>query len=312
MSRISIVVASRNYGRYIGEALDSVQRQTFTDFDLAIIDDGSSDDTASIVQSYLRDPRIRYYPSNRLGQSRAKNLGIGLTSAAYIAYLDADDAWFPEKLDRQFRLMEASPKVGVSYCRRRLIGPDGDYLPTTQQPLHRGPILDRVMVQNSICFSSVMIRREVLEHVGGFDPQLELGIDFELWLRVGMHYEFDYINEPLVKYRTGHGNLSTRLCDRMVSAMSVKRRFLYRRGGANRLAPDQVTASWASTYRTMGYLQRSMNVLAACKWYGRAMWTDGQWGRSCRSMLASTACWMQRITGGETIPVAAENRPENV
>ena len=88
---VSVVVASRNYGRYIREALDSALRQTLTDFEIVIIDDGSTDGTEAVVRPYLADRRVRYFQCDRLGQSRAKNLGLGLTSGRYVAYLDADD-----------------------------------------------------------------------------------------------------------------------------------------------------------------------------------------------------------------------------
>jgi len=315
--RVSVVVASRNYGQYIREALDSVRNQTFRDFELIVIDDGSTDDTESIVRPYLSDPRFRYIRCDRLGQSRAKNLGYGLTSGEFVAYLDADDVWLPEKLDRQVRLIDANPKVGLVYSRRRMIAPDGRMIVTPPIKLHRGQLLDRLLVQNSICFSTILIRRSVLEHVGAFDTSLELGIDYELWLRVGMHYEFDYVDDVLVKYRTGHGNLSTRLSDRMVSCISVIRRFLDRRGGIAHLQQKQVSETWASTFRSMGYLHRTTDLRTALGWYTKAIAFDGRLVSSLRSMLACVGSWGRRrlhsFGGGGVGPMLSpENRLENV
>lgn len=268
---VSIVMASRNYGRYITQAIESVRRQTLPSWELLIIDDGSTDNTESVVAQFQSDTRIRYFRSDRLGQPRAKNLAIRLARADRIAFLDADDLWLPTKLERQYRMMQACPEVGVSFTRRCLIAPDGSALPSARVEIPRGRILDRMLIKNHVCFSSVMVRREVFEHIGVFSPEIELAIDFDLWLRVARQYQFDYIDEVLVKYRTGHGNLSRRLNDRLMIALAMMRRCIDRRGGSAEVGEEVVREAWASTYLSMGYITRQHEPALAVKWYLKAI-----------------------------------------
>ena len=117
---VSVVMAAKNYARFVPLAIGSVLRQTVTDWELVIVDDGSTDDTASAVQPYLADRRIRYVQSDQLGQSRAKNLGARLSRGAFIAYLDADDAWLPTKLAKRLlrRLRLSFATLNFSFIKR--------------------------------------------------------------------------------------------------------------------------------------------------------------------------------------------------
>ena len=117
--RVSVVMAAKNYARFLPAAVESVLAQTFADWELLIIDDGSTDDTPEAVRPFLADPRVRYFRSDRLGQPRAKNLGIGLSRGEFVAFLDADDAWLPTKLEKQLALFARRPG------RRRRVLPRG-------------------------------------------------------------------------------------------------------------------------------------------------------------------------------------------
>jgi len=195
---VSIVMAAKNYARFLPAAVESVLAQTFADWELLIVDDGSSDDTPQAVQPFLTDSRIRYFRSDRLGQSRAKNLGIDLSRGEFVAFLDADDAWRPKKLEKQLALFTAKRELGVVFCRRSFIDESGKALDATPQAAPpRGRVLADMFVQNFVCFSSVVVRRKVFSHVGRFDPQWDLSIDYDLWLRVARHYAFDFVDEDL-------------------------------------------------------------------------------------------------------------------
>jgi glycosyltransferase involved in cell wall biosynthesis len=269
---VSIVMAAKNYARFLPEAVESVLAQTFTDWELLIIDDGSTDDTPDAVQAFLADPRVKYTRADRLGQSRAKNLGIRLAQGEFIAFLDADDAWEPAKLEKQLPLFHNRPEVGVVYCCRGLMDESGNALPHQHAPpLPRGRILDKMIVQNHVCFSSAVVRRIVFSHVGLFDPEWDLAIDYDLWLRVARHYEFDFVDEELVRYRTGHGNLSKRLSDRVDTALSIMHRAETRRDLASEVPSEAIAEAHASTCRTMAYVMRASEPLTAARWYLRAL-----------------------------------------
>src|SRR5690349_16219408 len=143
---VSVIVATRNYGRYLAGGVRSVLDQTFTDLEVIVIDDGSTDDTPAVVGPFLADPRVRYHRTDGLGQSRAKNLGVLQARAPLVAFLDGDDEWLPTKLDRQLSLF-ADPAVGVVYGRRTLMDAAGRDLPTPPAALARGDIYDTLLVQ---------------------------------------------------------------------------------------------------------------------------------------------------------------------
>lgn len=273
---VSVVIATRNYGRFLAGALRSALGQGHTDLEVVVIDDGSTDDTPAVIQPFLADPRVRYHRTDGLGQPRAKNLGIQLARAPLIAFLDGDDEWLPAKLERQLPLF-ADPAVGVVYAGRTLMDPDGRDLPTPATEFARGRVYDTLLVRNPVCFSSVVVRRVVFESVGLFDPALPLAIDYDLWLRVARHWQFDCVEEPLVRYRTGHANLSSRLTERLTAVLGILRRSLVRRRNAETADPAAVGEAFGSTCRTMGYVLRETRPLAAAGWYLRAARHDGRW-----------------------------------
>jgi glycosyltransferase involved in cell wall biosynthesis len=290
---VSVVVATRNYGRFLAGALRSMLGQTWRDFELVIIDDGSTDDTAEVVRLFFSDPRVRYHRTDGLGQSRAKNLGIRLARAPLVAFLDGDDEWLPTKLERQLPLFD-NPAVGVVYARRELIDAAGDDLPTPASVLVRGQVYDDLLVRNPVCFSSAVVRRAVFEAVGMFDPALPLSIDYDLWLRVARHFEFDYVDEPLVRYRTGHANLSSRIAERLAAILSVLRRSLLRGRNQELADPRAQAGAWGSTCRTMGFVLREEEPSAAARWYVRAARHDRRWAATVRSIAAMC---LRRIAG---------------
>ena len=307
MPIVSVVMAAKNYARFLPQAVESVFAQTFADWELVIVDDGSTDTTPDAVKPFLDDPRVKYVRSDRLGQSRAKNLGIGLTRGEFVAYLDADDAWMPTKLEKQLALF-AKPEVGVVFCRRLLMDETGTVLPAKPAAAPpRGRVLPNMFTQNFVCFSSCVVRRNVFSHVGRFDPQWDLAIDYDLWLRVARHHAFDYVDEELVLYRTGHGNLSKKLSDRVATAMSIMDRAVSRYGLDD--VPAQVIAEgYASTCRTMGYVMRPSEPITAARWYAQAMrWPSGR-KSTVKGLVAAGLKWVSRRREKASAENASANR----
>jgi glycosyltransferase involved in cell wall biosynthesis len=309
---VSVVMAAKNYARFLPEAVESVVAQSFADWELLVIDDGSTDATPAAVRPYLADPRVRYFRADKLGQSRAKNLGIGLARGEFVAFLDADDAWGPTKLEKQLAVFRDNPDVGVVFCRRSLIDEKGTSIvrqagmPAPPKP-PRGRVLPAMFVQNFVCFSSAVVRREVFSHVGRFDPQWDLAIDFDLWLRVARRHGFDFVDEELVRYRTGHGNLSKKLLDRVDTAMSIMERACSRYGVSEEVPGEVVAEGFASTCRTMGYVLRASEPRAAARWYLRALaWPAGRLA-SAKGLVASAL----RLVSGRRAAGSPENATVN-
>jgi glycosyltransferase involved in cell wall biosynthesis len=307
MPVVSVVMAAKNYARFLPAAVESVLAQTVADWELVVIDDGSTDATPAAVRPYLSDQRIRYFRSDRLGQPRAKNLGAGLARSDVIAYLDADDAWRPTKLEKQLALLNSRPEVGVCFSRRLLIDEAGTPRPATDPTPPRGRVTEPLFVRNFVCFSSAVVRRAVLDRVGGFDPRWDLAIDYDLWLRAARHTEFDYVDEELVLYRTGHGNLSQKLSDRVATVVSIMTRHAGRLGLAAEVSPPAVAEGFASTCRTLGYVLRPSEPRAAAGWYWKALMRPGRRLLAAKGLAACGVTWVsgKRATG------SAENATVN-
>jgi glycosyltransferase involved in cell wall biosynthesis len=299
---VSVLIPTFNYGRFLGGAIASVLAQTFRDFEVIVIDDASDDDTGEVIQRFLTEPRLRYYRTSHLGPSGARNLGLRYARAPLVAFLDADDLWLPRKLERQLKLLRANPEVGVVYTRRLVIDPDGRQLEYQQPPLYRGHVLNEIFHRNFVCFSSSLVRRPVFDQVGYFDQELGLAVDFDFWLRAAARYRFDYVDEPLVKYRTGHANLSSRAEERLATVDRIMHRFLDRRGGRLMLDPKVVRRAFAEIYFDMGLLRRQRSRLAALPCYVRALALTPGWGLAWHGLASlplpeRVRRWFRRALG---------------
>jgi len=196
---VSVVIPAFNSEKYISECIDSVLNQTYQNLEIIIIDDGSTDNTVNIVSGYNND-KIRLLHQKNSGSGAARNHGIQQASGKWIAFIDADDIWLPEKLEKQ--LKNCSDK---SWSHTDLFFHGGIYPKHTRTTeltsKHSGFILRNLLVENSIGTSSVIIKKEVLEEFGGFNTDLRALQDWDLWLRVAEKYPICYIDEALVYYR---------------------------------------------------------------------------------------------------------------
>jgi glycosyltransferase involved in cell wall biosynthesis len=283
---VSVVIATYNYARYLPAAVESALRQTLPSLEVVIVDDGSTDATPRVVRPLLTDPRVYYHRKAHAGVAAAKNAGVSLSQAPLVAFLDADDVWMPPKLARQAALFRADPGLGVAYTRRWLIDQRGRRLEYEQPPLFRGRVLNHLFRTNFVCFSSAMVRRDVLDEAGPFDEGLALAVDYDLWLRVALRHRFDYVDEPLVEYRTGHANLSSRSEERLATALRVMHRFLDEFGGREVLDPAAIRFAEAETCYHIGLARRSSSRLAALPWYLRALALAPGYGPAWRGLLS--------------------------
>jgi O-antigen/teichoic acid export membrane protein/GT2 family glycosyltransferase len=265
---VSVVIATHNYGHYLGAALDSALGQTVRNTEILVVDDGSTDDTSTVMQAYCLDARVTYHRLDHQGQPRAKNFGIRAARSPLIAFLDADDIWLPDKLERQIPLFDADPDVGMVYSRRLVMDEEGWELEYKQPQLFRGWVLPRIFRSNFVCFSSSVVRRSVFEAVGGFDESIGLAIDYDLWLRVALHYRIDYVDAHLVRYRTGHASLSRQKRDRLMTAQAIVRRFLDERGGREALPHALVQRTLADLCCDMGGVVTGSE---RARWFLRAL-----------------------------------------
>lgn len=283
---VSVVIPTHNHGRFLAQAVESALGQTVPPREVLIIDDGSTDDTAEVVRRLQADARVSYERTEHLGPAAAKNAGVRLARAPFVAFLDADDVWLPPKLERQLHVFAARPELGLVYTRRLLIDDHGRELEYTQPPLYRDQVLNTLFRTNFICCSSTLLRADVFEDVGLFDERLPLAIDYDLWLRVALHYEFDYVDEPLVLYRTGHESLSRRHLERMDTVRFIVSRFAQAHGDAAGLDPALVRHALAETCCHRALALRGSSRLEALGWYVRALAEDPSYTPAWRGLAA--------------------------
>jgi glycosyltransferase involved in cell wall biosynthesis len=284
---VSVVMAAYKAAQFLPDAIESALGQTFGDLEVIVIDDGSPDNTATVVQAYLTDERVRYYWQPNAGQCAAKNKGIGLSKGRFVAFLDADDLWLPGKLERQLPLFEDRPDVGVVYGFLAKIDSLGRPLPWEPVPPRRGIVTADLLIENFVPFASSVVRKSLLDKRGGFDPELDMGIDYDLWLRLSAHCEFDFVEEVVGKYRVWEGQMSQKVFQRYSAGMGIMREFLAQYGAELRKA--DVERGWARTYTGLGdtHLWAGGGLLRAWRDYFRAWMHDTTCWPVYRAMLRS-------------------------
>jgi glycosyltransferase involved in cell wall biosynthesis len=205
MPKVSVIIPTHNRAVFLRDAIQSALNQTFQDFEIIVVDDASRDSTGEVVQSFS-DPRIVYirHETNR-GQGASRNDGIRRGSGEYVALLDDDDEWLPEKLEQQVRLLDSSSsEVGLVYSGFSRIDVSSKRAIGRVIPEKRGYAFAELCLKNWIGTSTVVVRRVCFEKVGLFDEALATGEDYDMWIRISKEFKIDYIGEPLVSY-TVHG-----------------------------------------------------------------------------------------------------------
>jgi glycosyltransferase involved in cell wall biosynthesis len=199
---VSIILPTYNRERLLPRAIKSVLEQTFPHFELLVVDDGSTDNSAEVVASF-DDARIRYIKHDRRrGGGAARNSGIRSSCSTYVAFQDSDDQWLPDKLARQMeRFKEAPAEVGAFYCGYIRVGPGTaeHYFPQPHIRRTEGKILESLLFENFIGTPTLIVRRECFDRVGLFDERLTRFQDWELMIRIAGAYRVGFIPEPLLR-----------------------------------------------------------------------------------------------------------------
>jgi glycosyltransferase involved in cell wall biosynthesis len=199
---VSVIVPTYNRGWIIKEALDSVFAQDFKDFELIVVDDGSTDNTKDILKSYPHE--ITVIHQQNLGVSAARNQGIASASGKFIAFLDSDDLWLPGKLAAQVRFFNARPGALICQTEEMWIRKGVRVNPKERHKKPSGKIFGPSLSLCLISPSAVMIKCRLFDEVGLFDEELPACEDYDLWLRVSCRYPVYLIDTPLIIKRGGH------------------------------------------------------------------------------------------------------------
>jgi len=205
---VDVVIPVRNGERFIEACLDSIRSQVLQPDAVIVVDDGSTDRTLSILSTYQqRWEKLQVIRSDPRGVSHARNLGLAACTAPYVAFMDSDDVWLPEKLKRQISLFqESSSKVGLVHCAFVQIDESGNALPNGRvySPTKRGNVLQAMLSEfyHILGPSTVVARRELVLRLGAFDETLTIGEDLDLWLRLAHASDVDYVPEVLASLRS--------------------------------------------------------------------------------------------------------------
>ena len=288
--RLSAVIPAYNCAPYLGAAVESALRQEGVDHEVIVVDDGSTDETDSVIASF--GDRIRSVRQANRGLPAARNAGIAATGGDLVAFLDADDTWEPTKSRKQIAYLDDRPACGLVFCDvyrmdesgRRLepiLGAHAPAVPT-------GRCLEHLFLGNFVLVPGVTMRRAVLDRVGAFDESLRSVEDYDLWLRAAEVSEIGFIPEPLASWRDRPGQMS-RNRDRMLACeVAVLEAALGRRPDLRTTLRGQVRRRFAGLYDESGWRDLDEGRLRpAVGKFLRAARHDPLWTKPYRHLAAA-------------------------
>jgi glycosyltransferase involved in cell wall biosynthesis len=221
MPLISVIIPVYNGEKTIKETLDSVLKQTFQDFELIIINDGSQDATVEIVEG-IQEPRIKLYSYSNAGQAASRNRGISHAVGEFIAFLDADDLWTADKLEAQLKALQANPEAAVAYSWTDYIDESNQFLRRGSYISVTGDVYKNLLVVNFLeNGSNPLIRAQALAEVGYFDEALPPAEDWDMWLRLAARYQFVAVPSPQILYRQSSHSMSSNIHSLAAESLEV-------------------------------------------------------------------------------------------
>ena len=216
MPQISIVIPAHNAAKTITETIESVQQQTFNDWELIVVNDGSTDNTLKVLQQII-EPRLKIISSINGGVSAARNLGVAQSQGEYIAFLDADDLWVADKLELQLQALEQNPDAIVAYSWTCFMDEEKNgYVYHPSPPYeYTGDVYPQLLKKGFIhSGSNTLVRKSALNRVGGFDSRCDICEDWDMWVRLAAIGDFVVVPQYQIMYRRAAGS-STSSVERM-------------------------------------------------------------------------------------------------
>lgn len=221
MMLISVVIPVYNGEKTIKDTIESVLAQTFQNFELIVINDGSKDSTLEII-SGIQDPRIKVFSYPNAGLSASRNRGIAQASGEYISFIDADDLWTPDKLESQLKALEENPQAVLAYSWTNCIDESGQLLGPGDRSNISGDVYATLLLNNFLeNGSNALIRTKVFAEVGGFDESLNSAEDWDMWLRLAARYPFVLVPFPHILYRVYTTSMSSNVLKMEAACLRV-------------------------------------------------------------------------------------------
>ncbi len=214
--QITAIIPTYNYGQFVGRAIQSALDQTYPLTEILVIDDGSTDNTREMISGFPAP--VRYIYQENRGLSGARNTGMREAKTEWVAFLDSDDWWLPEKIEKQVHSLHKKPEAILSYTGIYLVSPDGTKREVEVTPSEE--LWPNLRHTNRIVPSTVVGRRDLFLEVGGFNEKLRACEDWEMWVKIGPKYQFAAVQEPLLMYQLTPMSMSTNI-NRMMSNMEL-------------------------------------------------------------------------------------------
>ena len=264
--RISVIMPVYNGERTIRESIESALNQTFTDFELIVIDDGSQDATLDILAD-IQDTRLKIFSYSNAGISASRNRGIAHARGEFVTFLDADDLWTPDKLETQLKALEANPQAILAYSWTEFIDETGRPVGTFLRSTASGNVLAELLESNFIgSGSNALINKQAIVELGEFDQSFSPAGDWDMWLRLAAHYQFAVVPSTQVLYRITESAATNNLLRMETSSLAVIERafdhapeslqYIKRRSIAN-------LYEYLTSRATYGSLNRQKSLIAA-------------------------------------------------
>lgn len=273
--RVSVIIPVYNGERYFARTIESVLAQTYSALEIVVVDDGSRDSSQEMVARYLHHSNVRLIAQENAGVAAARNAGIRAASGEYIALLDQDDLWLPDKLARQVEYLDEHPEIALVHSNIHFIDGVGERIPDPEwawvAPTF-GQVLPELVQRSRICTCTVLMRKSVLEQAGLFRQELAPADDWDLWLRIAARHPIGFVDAVTACYRVHHGNESRNLLKMQEAEIRVVETFIHEHPGA---VGDAITrAKFFSLYSEAArLLERS----------GRHAEARGYWLRALRA-----------------------------
>lgn len=204
---VSVIIPTYNRKNFIIQAIESVINQTYKNLEIIVIDDGSSDNTKETLKDYILNNKIKYFYKENSGVSNTRNYGIEKSTGSFLAFLDSDDFWKHDKIEKQINLFKSNDKLGLVHtCYTTLL----DNQEITKHPdnpnYYQGKVFEKMIQFNMVATSTVVIKKECIEKSGLFFQEYSPCEDYDLWIKISKYYEFAYLNEALAFYRENSTN----------------------------------------------------------------------------------------------------------
>lgn len=206
---VSVIIPTYNFAKYIVKAIESVLSQTYNNWELIIVDDGSSDDTKEVVASYLSDKRISYHYQENAGQAKAKNTAINLATGEYLAVLDADNICTDDRLEVAVAFLNENPSYGMCHADIISINEQGNIISEHNMARYSELAVNELLKDNFIAINTAVMRLDLVHEIGGFDDTIRRADDYEFCLRFCLSFKIKYLSKKLCFYRVMENQISS-------------------------------------------------------------------------------------------------------